>query len=483
MKPNAGRSLIWALIESGGLSLLSLLVLFIVARLVGPTELGLVSLALGIVQVLTVVIETSLHDAIVQRQDLQDDHLHTAFWSCAGLSVLFVGGCWLGAPLLADIFGEPALADLLRVMSFGLAMTGIGAVPIAVLRRNFLFKQIAIRSLYARVAAAIAGIGLAIFGYGIWALVVQYLMQTVLNGLLVWPACPFRPARRFSGARLRELISYGALSVGSRIVWISSVRLFTLLVGYFLGVTAVGYLNIAQRVVDTLYDLIAGAAYNLALPFFSRRQDDRASLHSAYYATNEFAAMAVPPVFAGLAVCATPVVLLMLGEQWLPAVPLIQVLAGAATLQFILLFSNAAIMASGRPGVLFCLSLVTFIFAIGGLLLLQPGDALGAALLWACRIAVSGPIIIYLAWRLLGISILTVVRRVAVSFVATFVMAGALGWLWHAHLQNKPAVETLLIMVPLGATIYGAILLLANRAALFRLFGFMLAGLKGAKPS
>ena len=482
-KPHAGRSLIWALIESGGLSVLSLIVLFVVARLVGPAELGLVSLALGVVQVLAVMIETSLHDALVQRQDLQDDHLQTAFWFCLGLSFLFVVGCWFGAPYLAQLFDTPALTDLLRVMSFGLAMTGVGAVPIAVLRRNFLFKQLAVRSLYARVAGAVAGIGLAVLGYGIWALVVQYLLQATFNGLLVWPSCPFRPKGRFVPARLRELISYGALSVGSRIVWISSVRLFTLLVGYFLGVTAVGYLNIAQRVVDTLYDLLGGAAYNLAFPFFARRQHDRAQMHRAFYATNEFAALSVPPIFAGLAVCAAPIVLLMLGEQWMPAVPLIQVLASAASLQFILLFANAAIMASGRPGVLFCLSLVTFVFAIGGLFLLQPGDALGAALLWACRIAVTGPIVIMLAWRFLGISVPKLLRSVIMPFCATVVMAGAVGWLWHAHLQHYSAIEALLIMVPLGVTIYVAIVLATHRAALFRLFEFMLAGLRGARPS
>jgi len=279
------------------------------------------------------------------------------------------------------------------------------------------------------------------------------------------------------------LISYGALSVGSRIVWISSIRLFTLLVGYFLGVAAVGYLNIAQRVVDTLFDLLSGAAYNVALPFFSRRQHDRAQMQRAFYATNEFAALSVPPIFAGLAVCAAPIVLLMLGEQWLPAVPLIQVLAISAALQFILLFANVAIMATGRPGVLFGLSLVTFSFAIGGLLLLQPGDALGAALLWAGRIAVTGPIIIGLAWYYLGVSIARVMLGVMMPLLAAVVMALTLGWLWRAYLQHDGALEALLIMVPLGATIYAVILLATHRAALFRLVEFMLAGLRGARPS
>jgi len=164
-------------------------------------------------------------------------------------------------------------------------------------------------------------------------------------------------------------------------------------------------------------------------------------------------------------------------------VPLIQVLAAAAALQFILLFSNAAIMASGRPGVLFCLSLVTFMVAIGGLLLLQPGDAFGAAVLWACRIAVSGPIMVYLTWRLLGISIATVARSVLVPLATTFAMAAGLGWLWHANLREQPALEALLIMVPLGVLVYGALLMLVNRAALLHLIAFILEGLRGAKPS
>jgi PST family polysaccharide transporter len=471
------------LVESGGLSILSLIVLFVVARLVGPAELGLVSLALGVVQVLTVVVETSLHDAIVQREKLEQDHLHTAFWACLGLSLLFVAGCWIGAPFLAKAFHSPQLTDLLRVVSFGLAMTGIGSVPIAVLRREFLFKQLALRSLYGRLGGALAGIGLAALGYGIWALIVQYILQATINCVLVWPACPFRPAWRFSWQRLRELVSYGALSVGSRIVWISSVRLFTLLVGYFLGVATVGYLNIAQRCVDTLYDLLAGAAYNLALPFFSRRQNDRADFNRAFYVTNEFSALSVPPIFAGLAVCAAPVVLLVLGEQWLPAVPLIQVLAVAAMMQFVMLFAHTAIMAAGRPGVIFSLSLVSFSFAIGGLFILHPSDALGAALLWASRVALTGPALLFVAWKVLGISVGTLFRKVTVPLCATVFMAASLAWLWHEVLHGYPALAALLVMVPLGAVIYGAIVLVACRPAVGRLYEFVLAGLRGVKPS
>src|SRR3954471_10072991 len=112
MAPHPGRSFLWALLESGGPSALSLVVLFVIARLLGPTELGTAALALGFVQMLAIVPETLMHDALVQRADPDDVHFDTAFWTCLIIGIALAAGCYVAASPIAHLFGSPALAPL-----------------------------------------------------------------------------------------------------------------------------------------------------------------------------------------------------------------------------------------------------------------------------------------------------------------------------------------------------------------------------------
>ncbi|MGE5539533.1 MAG: lipopolysaccharide biosynthesis protein [Gemmatimonas sp.] len=482
MAPHPGRNLMWALVESGGLSVLSLAVLFVVARLLGPTDLGTAALALGVVQMLAVIPETLMHDAIVQRADLHDEDLDTAFWTCVGIGIVSAIGCWAGAPLIARAFGSDGLAPLLAVAAISLSFSATGSVAIAVLRRHFLFKALALRSLYGRLFGAGIAIALALLGFGVWSLIAQHLVQTVINVLFVWRASPWRPRLRFSWGRLSGLLSFGIFSMGTQIAWLSSAKLFTILVGYFLGVTAVGYLNVAQRVVDTLHDMLAGAAYHLALPIFSRQQDNRRALARAYRLGTEFAGISVAPIFAGVAICAHPIILLLMGEPWVPAVPVIQALAVAAMVEFPFLFADAAITAVGRPSYVFGVALLGVGFPISAFLLLRPDTLFLAAVLWGSRIVVTAPVIMVLLQRLIGRSPVEFAHETWTPLVSTATMAVFLWWLRGA-LPTVTPLTLLAIEIPLGALVYGTTIALVNREALQRFAAFALDGIRGRAVS
>jgi O-antigen/teichoic acid export membrane protein len=483
MAPHPARSLAWALLESGGLSVLSLVVLFIMARLLGPTDLGTAALALGFVQMLAIVPETLVHDALVQRPNLDDDHLDTAFWTCLAIGAAFAAGCWVSAPFLAHMFGSERLAPLLSAAAIGLFFTSTGSVPIAILRRNFHFRALALRSLYGRLFGAIAAIVLVYAGFGVWSLIAQYLIQTAVNALCVWRANPWRPGLGFSAARLRELLSFGALAVGTRVVWLSSTQLFMLLVGYFLGVTAVGYLNVAQRVVDTLHAMLAGAAYNLALPIFSRQQHDRPAMARAYHIGTEFAGLSMAPIFGGVAVCATPIIALFVGDAWLPAVPVVQALAVAAIFEFPFLFAEAAITALGRPGYIFAVSLLALGFVIAAFLLVRPTSVFIAAVLWGSRILITAPVVFSLLNRLIRRSMADLLKEIWAPLFGTGIMAAVLLILRSHNFMVLSPIETLLVEIPLGAVVYGAVIALVKRDSLRRLIVFVINGIRGRAAS
>ena len=472
------RSLIWALAESGGLSLISLAVLLIVAHRVGPAELGAFAIAIGIVQVLSLLVDMLVHDALIQRPRLSPRHLDTAFWTCAVLGIALCGLCWLAAPAAGALFDSAQVAAILPVAALSLAFSGFAAVPIAMLRRDQRFRPLALRSLVGRSCAAIAAVGLVATGAGIWALVVQHVAQVAISACLLWPATAWRPAARFSAGRLIELLSFGSLSVGTRLVWLGSARLFVLLVGNLLGVTAVGYINIAQRVVDTLFDLLAGAAQNLALPIFSRRQADRAHLVRAYAQATEFATLAAQPIFAGLAICAGPLIALLLGDTWLVAAPLVQVLALGALLQFMVLFGDPVIVSMGRPGVVFALSLLSFAFVIGGFFVAPPATPLDAMLIWVGRILLAAPILLAVLSALLELSPVHILRLTWLPLGATAIMAGVVFGVQGLWLGDRAPLVQLAVMVPLGIVVYGGAIALLGRHTLLRLVQFVWSGVR-----
>jgi PST family polysaccharide transporter len=479
MPPHHGRSLVWALVESGGLSILSLAVLFFAARTLGPTELGAAALAIGIVQTFSVVTDTLLHDVIVQRAELDEEHLDTAFWVCLALGIAFALGFWLGAPFIGKMFGNSDLSSLIAVAGISLSFCGAGSVAIAVLRRNFLFKALALRSLLGRLFGAVIAIGFVLAGYGVWSLIAQYLIQTVMNTVFVWPSSPWRPRFRFSPQHLKELLSFGLLSVGTRIVWLSSARLFTVMVGYFLGVTAVGYLNVAQRVVDTLHDMLAGAAYNLALPIFSRKQHNLSALTNTYCTATEFGGLSVQPLFGAVAICATPIVGLFLGNAWMPASYLIQILAVGAMLQFACLFPNAVIVSMGKPGYIFILSLLSFIFVLASFLIFPPSSIYTAGIVWGFRTVIIAPVLVLLLCKLLNSSAIELFKGMCAPAIGTAAMVCAIWTLQVWLLAGRSPFETLLVELPFGAVVYVAIIAIIRREALVRLGVFVVDGLRG----
>jgi PST family polysaccharide transporter len=472
------RSLIWALIESGGLSLISLFVILLVARLVGPAELGAFAVAIGIVQVLTIVVEMLMHDAIIQRARLSPDHLDTAFWTCLALGIALTALCWVAAPEIAGYFDSDEVEGLLSVASVSLVFSGAACVPVAVLRRELRFKPLALRSLVGRLGGAVAAIVLIIDGYGVWALVMQHVVQTAACSVLLWPATKWRPSFAFSRRHLWELVSFGIPVVGTRLVWLCSIRFFILLIGNILGVAAVGYINIAQRMVDTLFDLLSGAAHNLALPIFARNQHDKPLLTETYGQATELTALAALPLFAGLAACAYPLVGLFLGDAWTPAAPLVQMLAVGAMLQFVFLFGYPIITALGRPGFAFGLSLLTLAYVMGLVLFAGLESASEATLVWSSRVLISGPVLILIVSRLLGISPGHIVPLTWAPMFAILVMAGALLDIQSHWLMDMTSWRQLLVMVPFGAAIYAAAVTLIGWRAVSRLLRFLATGIR-----
>ena len=184
----AVHGVFWTAVQSLGVRLFSLVVFVVLARLLTPSDFGLLAMVGVFVGLGDVLVAQGFGTAITQRENLEPEHESTAFWAniLLGLGL----GCllWLRAPWVAALYRQEAVAPVIRWLSPVVLLRGAVAVPVGLLQRRFRFRALALRSVSAAVIGGVAGIVAALSGWGVYALVVQQLVSASLDVIVVWSA-------------------------------------------------------------------------------------------------------------------------------------------------------------------------------------------------------------------------------------------------------------------------------------------------------
>jgi PST family polysaccharide transporter len=474
----AARSIWWALLESCGLSGLSFATVVVLARFLAPADFGLAAMALGFVQIFGALAGSLFHDAIIQRQDLRPIHLDSAFWASTLIGGALSLACWLAGDVIARAMGEPAVAPVLGWMSLSLVFSGVDGALVADLRRGMNFKALATRSLLGRIAGALIGIAGGVLGLGVWALVAQQITAAALAAAVVILRAPRRPSLRISPLAIRELSGFAIATLMNQLLGFSNLRIFIILAGSLLGASAVGYLNLGFRLVDAIKDSLAAAANQLAMPLLARRQGDSEALRRVYHQASEFTCVATLPVFAGMIACADDIVTIVFGARWLPAAPVVQILAATAIVYFIRLFNGTVLSAVGRPLLNAAANGVACAFTTVGLLVFGRFGIIAAALVWGTRVLVTLPLGFAFQQRTTGMDVADQLRGAIGPILSATVMALLVYAVRLELLGAWGPRERLFLLVPLGALVYGAGLLVTSPGAIRRLLGFLSEGLR-----
>jgi PST family polysaccharide transporter len=343
----------WSYVLTAGRVGSSVVVTFLLAKLLGPTTIGLVTTALVFISIAQTIIQQGLVSAIVQRDKLTPEHLDAAFvvTLLAGLAV--TGLTALLSPAWSFIntvvSGNPNhLTEICLALSPLVLLQGLAIVPEAVLRRQLQFRSVAIRTLLAAAISGVVGISLALAGAGIWALVAQQLANSVVSLIVLWTVCPWRPSRRPRLGAIRDLWAFSAHSANAGLGLMLSSKADIIFTGIFFGSSATGIYRLAARLPDMLVDVTVRSLQQVALPSLSRLQEDRQAFAAHLTNLQHLGAIAGLPVLGMLAATANPLVG-FLGPQWAGTeIPLrLLCLFGAINVYGVLL--GPALQAIGQP--------------------------------------------------------------------------------------------------------------------------------------
>lgn len=371
LKQKVAQGVAWSIIQKWGREIITFITFVILSRLLPPDAFGLVAMAAVFTSFIEIFLDQGLGAAIVQRLDLEGDHLHSAFWINVLTGVLLTVGSIISAGLVTEFYQEPRLAPILRWLSLSFILVALSSTQIALLQRRLSFKSLAVRSLVANLVGGIVGIGMAVSGFGVWSLVGQNLANSLAGVIVLWSASKWRPKFYLSKKHFMDLFGYGLSIVGEKILLFFTRRSDDFLIGYYLGPTMLGYYTIGYRLLLVLIRLLTGITNSVAFPTFSRIQHEPERMRRAFYQVTQYTSLLAFPSFIGLAVLAPELVSVVFGDQWIPSIPVMQVLALIGILQSVLFFNGSLIKASGKPswnlGIMFLTtvcSVVGFLIAV-----------------------------------------------------------------------------------------------------------------------
>jgi PST family polysaccharide transporter len=459
----AARSALWSAAETWGVRGVSALVFLLLARLLDPAAFGVMALASVYLMILQMLADQGFAEAIIQRPALEDAHRDSAFWANVAIGVaLMLATVALAGPL-ARLYGEPLLVPVLRVLALAPFLASLTVVQQALLRRELAFRQLTIRQTAGSLAGGAAGVGLALGGAGVWALVAQQLAGQAVALLVLWQVSRWRPAWRFSPRHFRELLGFGANVLGAGLLRIIGFQADRLLIGYVLGTAEVGYYSVAQRLLLIVSDLLSGSVERIVLPLFAKVQHDPERVRRGLFTAGRILSLAAIPAFAGLAATAPQVIDVGLGPQWRPALAATQLLA-PMSLAFSLSFFFAPLMtALGRPG--WRLGVVAIHASLNLLAIrLSVGQGI-AGVAAALSLVQVGMYFVELSLlhRLVRFSLPRYLGEAGPPLVAAALMAAGVAGLqaWLGPLLPRAALLGLEILA--GAAIYLAVILLVAR--------------------
>ena len=465
-------NLIWRFMERCGAQLVTFIVSIVLARLLDPVVYGTVALVTVIITLLQVFVDSGLGNALIQKKDADDTDFSTVFYFNIGMCLVLYAGLFFLAPLIAKFYGITELTPVIRVLGLTLVISGIKNVQQAYVSRHLMFKKFFFSTLGGTICAAIVGIALAVLGYGVWALVAQYLVNLLMDTVILWFTVKWRPKLVYSWHRWKGLFSFGWKLLVAAIIETVYQDIRQLIIGKKYSSEDLAYYNKGKQFPNLIVTNVNTSIDSVLLPAMSEQQDNKAHVRMMTRRAIKTSSYIMWPLMAGLAVCAEPLVRLLLTEKWLFCVPFLQIFCFSYAFWPIHTANLNAIKAMGRSDMFLKLEIVKKVVGVALIFATMWHSVMAMAYSLLISALLSSFINSYPNKKLLGYSYLAQIKDILPAIALSAVMGGAVYCVSFIGLHD---ILTLAIQVVLGAGIY------IVGSWLFKLesFGYLLSIVKG----
>lgn len=371
-KSKVMSGLFWRYAERCGAQIIQFVVSIILANLLTPSDYGLIGLITVFINIANVFAVSGLGQALVQRKGADDVDFSTVFYYSLGFSIILYLVLFAMSPFVASFYEAPVLTDVIRVLGWVVVVGAVNSVQQAYVQKTMQFKRFFYATLSGTIASAVVGIAMAYKGFGIWALVGQQLTNQLVNTVVMWFTLKWRPKLVFSIKRMKKLFSFGWKLLCSSLIDTVYNNIYSLVIGKFYSSADLGYYNKGKSFPILIINNINTAINSVLLPVMSESQDDKERLKAMTRRSIMTSTFVIFPLMAGLAAVAEPMVKILLGDKWLPAVPFIQFCCFTYAFWPVQTANLQAITALGRSDIFLRLEIVKKILGVVTLVITLP---------------------------------------------------------------------------------------------------------------
>ncbi|WP_162054845.1 lipopolysaccharide biosynthesis protein [Pontibacter pamirensis] len=305
----------------------------ILARLLTPDDYGLVAMVTAVTGFITIFNDLGLSSAVIQKENINQQQVSAVFWINVIISLGIAIIVALLAPFLVHFYDEERLFYMTIVFSVGIFISGLSLQHSALLKRQMKFQNLALIQAINSFLSILCGVLLAWFGFGYWAIVAIMVLFPSFNTLAFWIACDWRPSFTFKAYNVKSFVKFGAGITGFDLINYFSRNMDNVLIGKYIGSVALGLYTKAYQLLLLPITQLRNPLNSVALPALSTLQNDREKYKSYYKRFLFILAFFSMPAVVFMAVFSEELILIVLGDQWIAASSIFQILALAAFIQ------------------------------------------------------------------------------------------------------------------------------------------------------
>ena len=312
LKNRAVHGAKWSFIDNISNSGVTFLVGLILARLLTPAEYGIMAMIAIFIAVSNSIVDSGFSNALIRKVRIDRVDYNTVFVFNLIVSIVLYILLYTSAPAISLFFKEPVLTNVLRVIGLILIVNALGIIPRTILVRGIDFKTQTKVSIISSVSSGLVGVGMAIMGFGVWSLVWQQLSRQILNSLFLWIFCKWIPQWEFSIKSFKEMFGFGYKLLLSGLLDTLYKNIYYVIIGRCYSPAQLGQYSRAEQFNMIFSSNLTSIVQRVSYPVLSSIQEEPERLREA--------------CMLGLAAVAKPLIIILIGEKWLPAVSFLQII-------------------------------------------------------------------------------------------------------------------------------------------------------------
>lgn len=446
---------------------ISFLLQLLLARLLMPEEYGLIALVTVIITICDVFVTFGFGNALVANKNSDKLDFSTCFYFCVALSLVLYLGVYLASPAIAAYYKEEGLTPILRVMALRIPLAAVNSVQHAYVSKHMRFKKFFYATLIGTVISGVIAVIMAYMGFGVWALVEQYLGNSLIDTVCLWVIVGWRPTREFSFQRLKAIYTYGWKILVVGLIDTVYSRLRSLIIGRKYSSEDLAYYNRGYSFPSFGMRLIEPTVNSVLFPTLAKCNDNQAQMRHITRRVLQVSTYIISPIMIGLIVTARPLVLVLLTKKWLPCVIYLQIGCAANLFRCQQFINTCVIKASGSSGLLLKLDIIKKAI---GLVLLVVSAQFGVMWIAISLIAfyfISMIVNVAPNQKILDYGYLQQFKDVIQNMIPALIMGVCV---YPIQLLHMPTIVTLLLQIVAGVLVYlGLSIVMKNESYHFAL--------------